>query len=115
MGLLKKFLAGDGEGPDTGPDTPEQSQRSAAEEALDRMIAARAAEAAPRAGNTPAQPAGRPALAGVNERRATPERGQHGEDFADASPDRREGNDLRANRSDAARPAGFGRRTSRPG
>ena len=89
MGIIKTLLSGADDDPELESESPEKEKRAAAEAALDRLIAARAAD---------------------SERRAGQDRRQGGGTRPEIMPERRAGQDRRSVARELARPAGFGRR-----
>ena len=88
MGILKTLLSGADDDPELESESPEIEKRLATEAALDRLIAARAAD---------------------SERRAGQDRRQGGS-LAEGMPERRGDQDRRSAPRGIFRPAGFGRR-----
>jgi hypothetical protein len=121
MGLLKSLMSAAEDGPETEPATPEEARRSALEAELDRVIAERASQNSSKPSNgfpNQARPATPPFS---DERRSGEERRQDADSRSSDELERRSGLERRAEPPAGrglgrpqGKPAGFGRRSTRP-
>ena len=111
MGLLKSLIAGAEIEPETDSESPDEERRSAAEAALDRMIAARSAATVSVVPQP--VPVNASVLAVLSERRSGLERRNEELALQEPTGDRRTGLERRSVTAKPAPAASFGRRGSR--